>query len=92
MLLNDLIRAGMVKRVGTGCFSIRLVRPPSPDDDAVRHFLSVWHERHRDELTRTALVLVTEHLRSHVRGGWIRLLEEGRVNVEVRPPTVIRLV
>ncbi len=93
MLLNDLMRTGMIKRLAADCFSIQLVRPPSPDDDAIRHFLSewiIWHERHRDEPTRAALRLAEEHLRSRVRGTWVRLLEERRITIEVRPPSVPR--
>ncbi|WP_026910314.1 hypothetical protein [Patulibacter minatonensis] len=86
-LLGDLERAGAVSREDDG--TIRVLRPPGPTDEAVRETLAeliAWRATSEDPLHGAALP--TEHLERRVRDMWVRLLEEGRVTMTVRPATV----
>lgn len=88
-LLADLERAGLVRRA-PGTDEPVLMRPPTADDDVVRHAFdayTLW----RPSISAEPPAPLTDLLRAHrddgVRGPWARALEERRVSVEVLPGT-----
>lgn len=86
-LLGDLERAGAVERLDDG--RVRVLRPPGPSDEAVRHALTeiaAWRATADDPLHDARLP--TAHLHRHVRDVWVRLLEEDRLRLTVQAAPV----